>query len=353
VAVVAPTHPFAGEPVAEESLVNRSWNPALCLIAACGALSLLATPAAAEEPWTLLSPWTLNRSGYFVQGTFSYLSTGSYYDAVGEKQDNPYGDYRDITVGAHLEYGVRDHLGLVLHLPVRSLTQQYADTPDLTTTGIGDITGGLRYRILDGPVVASAQGEIKLSSGYNAAATTPPLGEGQTDYTIRALAGKAFAPKPIFAQAAIGYCGRTKDPASEFLFNADAGVWPVQKLLVTGQWEWVKHTGDGDVKDFFKGGLGARYRAWKAVDIALGAFQTFGGIDVPAGTQFYLGLSYKGNRLGKYDGLLSSSMDASGAPVPAKQPGAEAAPAPTGETPAEPAPTPAPTPPPTPTPGNP
>ena len=334
--------------------MNRSWKPALCLVAACGALSLLAAPVAAEEPWTLLSPWTLNRSGYFVQGGFSYLSTGSYYDAVGEEQDNPDGDYSDFTANAHVEYGLRDHLGLLFHLPVRSLSQQYEDTPDLTTTGIGDLTGGLRYRILDGSFVASAQGELKVSTGYNAAATTPPLGDGQTDYTLRVLAGRAFAPTPLFAQAAFGYRGRSKDPADEWLFNADAGFWLVDKLLFTGHWEWVEHTGDGTAQDYFKGGLGARYRAYKTMDVAVGAFQTLGGSDVPSGTQFYVGLSYKGNRLGKYDGLLSSSMDPSGAPVPPKQPAAEAAPAAAPATPAapaEPAPAPAPTPPPTP--GNP
>jgi hypothetical protein len=331
--------------------VNRSWKPALCILAACGALSLLAAPASAEEPWTLLSPWTLNRSGYFVQGTFSYLSTGSLYDAVGEKQENPAGDYRDFTANAHVEYGVRDRLGLLFHIPVRSLSQQYEDTPDLTTTGIGDFTGGLRYRILDGSFVVSAQGELKLSTGYNASVTSPALGDGQTDYTIRALAGRAFAPKPLFAQAVVGYRGRSKDPANQFLFNFDAGLWPAPKVLVTGHWEWVKHTGDGDIQDYFKGGLGVRYRAYKTMDVAVGVFQTFGGIDVPAGTQFYLGISYKGNRLGKYDGLLTSAMDPSGAPVPARQPGAEAAPPAAPETPAQPAPVPAP--PPTPTPGNP
>ncbi len=290
--------------------MNRSWKPALCILAACGALSLLAAPASAEEPWTLLSPWTLNRSGYFVQGTFSYLSTGSLYDAVGEKQENPAGDYRDFTANTHVEYGVRDRLGLLFHIPVRSLSQQYEDTPDLTTTGIGDFTGGLRYRILDGSFVVSAQGELKLSTGYNASVTSPALGDGQTDYTIRALAGRAFAPKPLFTQAVVG-----------------------------------------DIQDYFKGGLGVRYRAYKTMDVAVGVFQTFGGIDVPAGTQFYLGISYKGNRLGKYDGLLTSAMDPSGAPVPARQPGAEAAPPAAPETPAQPAPVPAP--PPTPTPGNP
>lgn len=301
--------------------MNRSWKPALCLLAVCGALSLVAAPAGAEEPWTLLSPWTLSRSGYFVQGTFSYLNTGSFYDGIGEKVDNPDGNYRDMTLGTHVEYGLRDRMGLMFHIPIRWLRQEYADTPDLTTSGIGDFTGGLRYKLYDGSFVASAQGEIKLSSGYNASVTEPALGAGQTDYTIRALVGRSLAPKPVFGQAAFGFRGRNQAPANQLLLNLDAGMWPAEKVLVTAHWEWVSHTGEGEIEEYFKGGLAARARVRKAVDATLGVFHTFGGMNVPSGTQVFVGVSYKGSLLGKYDGMLTSSMDASGEPLPETVPG--------------------------------
>lgn len=305
-------------------------------------------PARAETPVTLLSPWTLARSGYFLQGTFSLLSSDEFYDVDGEKVSLPGGQkFRDVSTGIHLEYGIRNWLGLVAAVPVRSLHLDETAGPDLSTTGFGDFTGGLRVRLIQKPVVASAQAEVKLSTGYNVTSTTPALGAGQTDFTGRLLAGWTHSDDfPIFVQAGVGYRARMDEPANQILFNADGGIWPHERLLVVGSWEYVDHTGDGTVEDFFKAGLSARYQVLRKLEAVGGAFHMLGGQNAPAGNQFFLGVAYKGSQLLKGQGLFASTSSEA-PPAPAKAP-------PATETPASPPPQPEPTKPETPpTPENP
>ena len=287
---------------------------ALSVCAACPAV-------ASESPWALLSPWTLNRSGYFFQTTASFLSTSSFYDNEGFKQSST-AKFRDITTNLHLEYGVRDKLGLVLGLPVRNLKLDLGAPPDLTTFGFGDLITGLRYRAMLEPVVASVQVEAKFPTGYNALLQEPPLGDGQTDVTGRLLLGQSFEDVNGWAQVAGGYRRRFKDLSDEILFNADAGTWLADRALVAAHWEYIRHTGEGVHHGLIQGGATARYRAWRRFDVLGGLFHTFGGENAAAGTRFVLGLTARGNALGKYQGPLSSGLSEIPPPKPAPAPAA-------------------------------
>lgn len=278
-----------------------------------------AAPAAAsgENPWTLLSPWTLSRSGYFFQTTGSYLSTSEFYDNEGFKQDTT--SYRELTTNLHLEYGLRNSIGLFLHVPVRNMKQELAAPPDAVEWGIADLTTGVRWRVATDPVVASLQGEIKLPTGYNAVVQQLPLGEGQADYTIRGLLGHSFPEIHGYVSGAAGYRARAKEPANQVLLNADGGAWVAPKVLVEGHWEYEKHKGEGTLSDRTQGGLSARYRGWRRFDALGGVFHTFGGQNVQAGTQVFLGLSYRGNRLGRLEGPMSSNLSDTPLPEPPKK----------------------------------
>jgi len=323
-------------------VVIGPWKRALVLSAAACAAWPAALPAQ-ESPWSLLSPWTLNRSGYFLQSTASFLSTGRVYDGIGEKTELPPGvHYRDITTNLHLEYGIRDRIGLLLALPVRSLRLEREAPPDLKTTGIGDVTGGVRYRLMDGSTAVSAQAEIKLSSGYNAVLQNPPLGQGQTDYTARLLAGKGIESSHVFGQVSGGFRYRTGAPANQILANLDVGGWAGKRALLGGHWEFVKHKGDQVPYDHFQGGVTARYRVKKAWNAAGGVFHIFGGQNTPAGTRFFLGVNWIGNRLASSNGFLAAAAPGQAvAPAPKPAPAVQKeepkpAPPPAEETPTPP-----------------
>jgi hypothetical protein len=293
------------------------------------ALSLAAVaPAGAvgENPWTLLSPWTLSRTGYFFQMTGSYLSTSEFYDVDGFKQSTS--SYREFTTNLHLEYGLRNSWGLFLHVPVRNMKQVLPAPPDALEWGIGDLTTGVRWRFATDPVVASLQGEFKLPTGYNAEVQQLPLGEGQADATLRGLVGHSFPTIHGYVSGAAGYRMRSKDPANQVLLNADGGAW-LGTFLLEGHWEYEKHKGDGTLSDRTQAGLSARYRRWRSFDALGGIFQTIGGQNVQAGTQFFLGLSYRGNRLSRIQGPMAANLSDTPLPEPPKKkaPAAAAAPA--------------------------
>jgi len=305
-----------------------SPSPKAAVIALALSVAAVAPAGAVgENPWTLLSPWTLSRSGYFFQMTGSYLSTSEAYDTQGFKQ--PTMSYREFTTNLHLEYGLRNSIGLFLHVPVRNMKQELPAPPDALEWGIGDFTTGVRWRVATDPVVASLQGEFKLPTGYNTPVQQLPLGEGQADATIRGLVGHSFPEIHGYVSGAAGYRLRSKDPANQFLFNADGGAWVAPKVLVEGHWEYEKHKGDGTLSDRTQGGLSARYRGWRSFDALGGVFHTFGGQDVPAGTQFFLGLSYRGNRLSRIQGPLAANLSDTPLPEPPKKkrPAAAVAPA--------------------------
>ena len=303
---------------------------ALSVCAACPA-------AASENPWALLSPWTLNRSGYFFQTTASFLSTSNFYDNEGFKQSTTV-KFRDITTNLHLEYGVRDKLGLVLGLPLRNLKFDQGTPADPTTWGFGDLITGLRYRAALDPVVASVQLEAKFPTGYNATLQEPPLGDGQTDVAGRLLLGHSFEDFNGWAQVAGGYRRRFKNVSDELLFNADAGTWLADRALLAAHWEYIRHTGEGVHNGLLQGGATARYRAWRRFDVMGGIFHIFGGENVAAGTRFFVGLTARGNGLGKYEGPLSSGLSENPLPKPPPAPATPAAP----QTEPEPAPPPTP-----------
>jgi hypothetical protein len=295
-----------------------SLSPKAAVIAL--ALSAVATaPAGAvgENPWTLLSPWTLSRSGYFLQTTASYLSTSEVYDVEGFKQSSL--SYKELTTNLHLEYGLRNSVGLFLHVPVRNMKQELPAPPDAVEWGIADLTTGARWRIATNPVVASLQGEIKLPTGYNYPVQQLPLGEGQTDYTIRGLVGHSLPDIHGYVSGGLGYRARTRNAANQVLFNADGGAWVAPKVLAEAHWEYEKHKGEGTLSDRTQGGLSARWRNWRRFDLLGGVFHTFGGQNVPAGTQVFLGFSYRGNRLSRIQGPMSSNLSDTPLPEPPKK----------------------------------
>jgi len=121
-------------------------------------------------------PSVANVADPALHPVFVRTGTGDFYDDLGFKQSST-AKFRDFTTNLHLEYGVRDKLGLVLGLPVRNLKLDLGAPPDLTTFGFGDLITGLRYRATLEPVVASVQLEAKFPTGYNATLQEPALGD--------------------------------------------------------------------------------------------------------------------------------------------------------------------------------
>jgi hypothetical protein len=77
----------------------------------------------------------------------------------------------------YVEYGLRERLTLVTQVNAGVLTDE-DDFVRMQTTGIGDLDLGLKYQLVDRPLVVSPMLSIKIPTGYNAE-YNPALGTGK------------------------------------------------------------------------------------------------------------------------------------------------------------------------------
>ena len=88
-------------------------------------------------------------------------------------------------------------------------------------SGVGDIDLGLKYRLIDGPVIVSVQGLFKAPYLYSENSELP-LGNGQEDFEGKLLFGKSFGELG-YGGLEVGYRVRTEDPVDEFRYLVEYG----------------------------------------------------------------------------------------------------------------------------------
>ena len=277
--------------------------------AACAALLLLAATAgrAAAE-----SAWTLERGGYSFENSFVLRSTEEIYDAEGNKVTVTDAKLKEFSNVTNVEYGVRDKLGFRFQVPVRSLNLEptQGTDPNLINTGFADMTFGLRYRAVENTMVVSVQADAVLAPGYYEAFSVPELGHGRFQYGGQVLVGRTFETLRGYGQLGGGYRVVTGGRADLLLGHAEVGMFVANPVRVRALWHYNDHTGDGPYENEFGARLTGDYRLSNKIQFSAGADRTFGGQNVEAGTYFFVGVSVRGNSLGKYEGPLSSTLEA-------------------------------------------
>jgi hypothetical protein len=98
-----------------------------------------------------------------------------------------FGEYESREARFYGEYGLFDDLTAYGYFALKKV-RDIEPTTVFETWGGGDIMLGSRYRIYHGPTPVSVAGEIKFPSGYDTS-EQPALGNGETDLTVRMLAG--------------------------------------------------------------------------------------------------------------------------------------------------------------------
>ena len=174
-------------------------------------LAALFTPSIANA-----GAWTAKKGDFYSKKALNYF--------VGEAR---FGDqlpgferFRDVNFTYYAEYGIEDNLTFFGAAAVKDLR----NTSDGVTTdnfGIGDVDLGLRYNLINGPVVFSVQGLFKAPFLYDEDADLP-LGNGQIDVEGRALIGKSLGALGYFGIEA-GYRFRADEPADEFRYLIEYG----------------------------------------------------------------------------------------------------------------------------------
>jgi hypothetical protein len=150
------------------------------------------------------------------------------------------GQNRTMALFFDFEHGLTDRIEVDVQVPVFGITfNDLAD--DRSSTGLGDIRAGLRYNILDGPLVATLGTKIKFPTGkFINDAEIVPVGKGQYDFEIRGELAHSFWPNPGYITGLIGYRIRTEnktisiDFGDELIWSIEGGYNVTQKIMLKG-----------------------------------------------------------------------------------------------------------------------
>jgi hypothetical protein len=337
----------------EDSMRRKrtSAGPFMAIVPALIALSTLSAPRASAQP-SNAGPWIETRNGYYSSFRLEWVSTSHYYDANGNLQTAvPAQTIKDRSLDLDSEYGISNRLTLHLDMPVEFRAVDVPGfVPDhFSNSGFGDLLFGFKYGFLDpaGRDALALEIDAHTPTGYNSNGFGfPPLGYGKFSADAHLHAGLTLDPTPAYVQAEVGYRKFTDNTVSDALtYSAEAGVFATPRVLVMASLGAQKAR--DDTKFAFLSytavqGL-VQYRLKPHVDVLAGYTATLGGKNVFKDNGLILGVSLRGNRVGRYRGQAAGSEEAvapaAALPKPAAAPAAiPAAPAPV----ATPAPVPAP-----------
>ena len=207
--------------------------------------------------------WTLGKGQVWSKITYMSLSTNEHYGNDGNVGEIP-ARYKSQQVYFDVYYGLNDRIDVGVKIPY--ISNEFVDVspdhpfsgaPDKKDSGLGDVRGVAKINLVNS---ADLVGTLKL--GFKA-----PMGEyrevpealsitgGQWDFDVVAQLGRSFYPVPVYANVDLGYrlrgeyadpnpsdaggVDRTYTPGAEFVFNAEAGYSPMDKLLVALKYESI------------------------------------------------------------------------------------------------------------------
>lgn len=189
--------------------------------------------------------WTQRKDHYYFRLSGFAFNARAVYDKDGKP--NAFaanGRFSDRSASAYLEYGVSDLVTFVGSVPYknsrfRSEATLNGKALDRSSIGWSDVYLGLRYLLSQQKTVTSLQAAFKLNPGYPTDTTAlqlaPPLGDGQTDFELRALIGQSILRGAAYYNLDFGYRARGGEPVDEVPFAAEAGFGLGKLGLLIGQ----------------------------------------------------------------------------------------------------------------------
>jgi len=185
--------------------------------------------------------WTAKQGENYLKGAVNYFETSNRFGPEGTFEN-----FRNTNFNVYWEHGVRDDLTFFATGSLSDL-ENTADGVTTSGTGVGDIDVGLRYRLIDGPVIVSVQGLFKAPYLYDDESELP-LGNGQEDFEGKILFGKSFGDLG-YGGVELGYRIRTEDPVDEFRFLVEYGFDLSDKVYLRTKLDGIHAAGSSDVAE--------------------------------------------------------------------------------------------------------
>jgi len=184
-------------------------SPQLIKVISVAALGVL-LPAQAHA-----GAWTAKQGDNYLKGAVNYFETSRVFGP-----ENGFENFRNTNFNVYWEHGVRDDLTFFATGSLTDLENR-TDGVETSGSGVGDIDLGLKYRLIDGPVIVSVQGLFKAPYLYDEDSELP-LGNGQEDFEGKLLFGKSFGELG-YGGLEVGYRVRTEAPVDEFRYLVEYG----------------------------------------------------------------------------------------------------------------------------------
>lgn len=248
--------------------------------------------------------WMLPKGQLYMELYSKYYYADSDFDSDGTgkiaKANN--GAYHETYLEYKFEYGLFDKVNLLFSIPYKFALSE-DDTGEHRNTGLGDIWTGVKFNILQKPVVTSMQFKVKLPTMYDKQ-ESPSLGTEYVDGEARVLLGKSFVRIPSFVGLEVGYKGRGGAQNDEIPYLVEAGYYPTKRIMLKGLLDGVEGlAGTGSEEDYAKWGVAAAYsfiggfssitRTEKSFNIELGYNNTFKGKNTGVGSEGVVKVSYQ------------------------------------------------------------
>lgn len=216
--------------------------------------------------------WTAKQGDTYLKGAVNYFETSNRFGPEGTFEN-----FQNTNFNVYFEHGLQDNLTFFATGSYTDLENR-SDGVETSGNGVGDIDVGLRYRLIDGPVIVSVQGLFKAPYLYSENAELP-LGNGQEDFEGKLLLGKSFGPLG-YGGVEVGYRVRTDDPVDEFRFLVEYGFDVNDKTYLRTKLDGIHAAGNSDVD------LGLNTPVVNAVNPQLPLEFDLGRVEYTAGYKF-------------------------------------------------------------------
>ncbi len=218
----------------------------------CTLLLSLGLPSVAQA-----GAWTQAKGSVYNRLAVNYAVITEQFDASGHRvaaANN--GEFTEWNATYYGEAGLTDRLTLVGSLPLKFLQDQAetaSGTQTLRNSGLGDLDLGVRYRLLEEPVVLSAFLLGKFPYLYDEN-SLPATGNGQVDVEARFLVGKSLYPYG-YGGIELGYRYRAEDPSDEYRYLVEYGFSFTERVYVRTKLDGIKSVRNADLGSALSAGL--------------------------------------------------------------------------------------------------
>ncbi len=185
--------------------------------------------------------WTAPQGDTYLKGALNFFETSSRFGPEGTFEN-----FQNTNFNVYFEHGLKDNLTFFATGSYTDLENR-ADGVETSGSGVGDIDIGLRYRLIDGPVIVSVQGLFKAPYLYSEDSELP-LGNGQEDFEGKLLFGKSFGDLG-YGGLEVGYRVRTEDPVDEFRFLVEYGFDLSERTYLRTKLDGIHAAGSSNAVD--------------------------------------------------------------------------------------------------------